>query len=116
MIISREQIEEIHESLRTAQPCSGKTGWGYWRVPGDGLQRTQSETPIAGIQYRYDQLHAIANLPKYRAKGVPQDLWLRNGILFLFSTRTPIQDWTEFHNERYDLRPDLNVFDKQQLY
>ena len=92
---------EIRQSLRTAQPYAGVTSFDHWRAPGDGIGHPRNETSADVIKYRYEQLETIANLPRYKSKGIPRELWMRNDVLFLFSYRAPIEEWTELNNERY---------------
>ena len=97
------RVREIREALRTAQPLPGpKDNRHLWRLKGsndnwrpESLQQKRSDR----LRYRYQQLNAIAALPRYR--HIPRSLWLRNEVFFPFSQRTPIQDWTDEDVDRF---------------
>ena len=97
------RVREIREALRTAQPLPGpKDNRHLWRLKGsndnwrpESLHQKRSDR----LRYRYQQLNAIAALPRYR--HIPRSLWLRNEVFFPFSQRTPIQDWTDEDVDRF---------------
>ena len=97
------RVREIREALRTAQPLPGpKDNRHLWRLKGSSVNwrpESSQQKRSDRLRYRYQQLNAIAALPKYH--HIPRSLWLRNGVFFPFSQRTPIQDWTDEDVDRF---------------
>lgn len=102
--ISPARMVEIHEAMRTAQPLANcqvrrplKVQLESWVASPTGSLEVQGPN----LAYRYRQLYQIADLPQYKARNIPKRLWLRHGVLYLFSERARVERWTEVDNEGF---------------
>lgn len=94
--LNEQQMTELHDALRTAQPGPEPRRYYGWHAPGDGpgIGRTYHLRTVqeAHIIYQYTQLHNIRRLPKYQP--IIQDdpeFYFKQGVFFPFSASAPVE-------------------------
>ena len=124
LVLSEQQMAELHNALRTAQPGPEPRRYYRWHAPGDGpgIGRTHHLRTCQEVYiiYQYTQLHNIRALPKYRP--VIQDdpeFCFKEGVFFPFSASAPIEYWYEHNNQSffaYQLATKDRVCDRATKY
>ncbi|KAF6237476.1 hypothetical protein HO173_004366 [Letharia columbiana] len=93
--ITRSQMVELHETMRTAQPLATRKYSRQLRISEETwIRRRKQSTPSKeNLDYRDKQLRGIAS--QFRYQRIPERLWLREGVFFPFSERSYPAKWTE---------------------
>lgn len=79
----------LHEAMRTSQPVIPISRTTSLRIGWKQSYERFKNWKSTNHQYRYEQLHEIVNLPRYRSMSI--NLWLKKNVFYSFSHRAPIE-------------------------
>lgn len=91
--ITRPQMIDLHEAMRTAQPLATRKYTRQLNISMENWNRKRSDPSKEALDYRYKQLRGIAS--QFQYQRIPERLWLRAGVFFPFSERSYPERFTQ---------------------